>query len=180
MQIHFTLNHKKTAVEIAPDTLLIDLVRSLGCKSVKRGCETANCGLCTVFLDEKPVLSCSVLAARVDGRSVTTLEGLQEEAAEFGAFIADQGAEQCGFCNPGFIMNALALFREKPDPNEEEIKEYLAGNLCRCSGYEGQLRGIQNFLAWKNQRRLPNENCEPACAQEGRHAACNRPACVHG
>lgn len=180
MQIHFTLNHKKTAAEIAPDTLLIDLVRSLGCKSVKRGCETANCGLCTVFLDEKPVLSCSVLAARVDGRNVTTLEGLQEEAAEFGAFIADQGAEQCGFCNPGFIMNALALFREKTDPNEEEIKEYLAGNLCRCSGYEGQLRGIQNFLAWKNQRRLPNENCEPACAQEGRHAACNRPACVHG
>ena len=132
--------------------VLIDLVRSLGCKSVKRGCETANCGLCTVFLDEKPVLSCSVLAARVDGRSVTTLEGLQEEAAEFGAFIADQGAEQCGFCNPGFIMNALALFREKPDPNEEEIKEYLAGNLCRCSGYEGQLRGIQNFLAWKKSK----------------------------
>ena len=82
----------------------------------------------------------------------TTLEGLQEEAAEFGAFIADQGAEQCGFCNPGFIMNALALFREKPDPNEEEIKEYLAGNLCRCSGYEGQLRGIQNFLAWKKSK----------------------------
>ena len=152
MQIHFTLNHKKTAAEIPPDTLLIDLVRSLGCKSGKRGCETANCGLCTVFLDEKPVLSCSVLAARVDGRSVTTLEGLQEEAAEFGAFIADQGAEQCGFCNPGFIMNALALFREKPDPNEEEIKEYLAGNLCRCSGYEGQLRGIQNFLAWKKSK----------------------------
>lgn len=127
-------------------------MRSLGCKSVKRGCETANCGLCTVFLDEKPVLSCSVLAVRVDGRSVTTLEGLQEEAAEFGAFIADQGAEQCGFCNPGFIMNALALFREKTDPNEEEIKEYLAGNLCRCSGYEGQLRGIQNFLAWKKSK----------------------------
>ena len=88
-------------------------------------------------------------AARVNGRSVTTLEGLQEEAAEFGAFIADQGAEQCGFCNPGFIMNALALFRENPDPGEDEIKEYLAGNLCRCSGYEGQLRGILNFLAWK-------------------------------
>ena len=95
------------------------------------------------------MLSCSVLAARVNGRSVTTLEGLQEEAAEFGAFIADQGAEQCGFCNPGFIMNALALFRENPDPGEDEIKEYLAGNLCRCSGYEGQLRGILNFLAWK-------------------------------
>ena len=152
MNITFTLNNKAVSADIAPDTLLLDLVRRLGCKSVKRGCETANCGLCTVFLDEKPVLSCSVLAARVDGRSVTTLEGLQEEAAEFGAFIADQGAEQCGFCNPGFIMNALALFRENPDPNEEEIKEYLAGNLCRCSGYEGQLRGIQNFLAWKKSK----------------------------
>lgn len=100
MQIHFTLNHKKAAAEIAPDTLLIDLVRSLGCKSVKRGCETANCGLCTVFLDEKPVLSCSVLAARVDGRSVTTLEGLQEEAAEFGAFIADQGPSSAASATP--------------------------------------------------------------------------------
>ncbi len=153
MQITFTLNHKKVTAEIAADTVLLDLVRSLGCKSVKCGCETANCGLCTVFLDEKPVLSCSVLAARVNGRSVTTLEGLQEEAAEFGAFVADQGAEQCGFCNPGFIMNALALFREKEYPTEEEIKKYLAGNLCRCSGYEGQLRGIQNFLAWKKAKQ---------------------------
>lgn len=152
MQITFTLNHKKVTAEIAADTVLLDLVRSLGCKSVKCGCETANCGLCTVFLDEKPVLSCSVLAARVNGRSVTTLEGLQEEAAEFGAFIADQGAEQCGFCNPGFMMNAIALFREKSDPTDEEIKEYLAGNLCRCSGYEGQLRGIRAYLDWKKQR----------------------------
>ena len=152
MTIQFTLNHKKVSADIAPDTVLYDLVRSLGCASVKCGCETSNCGLCTVFLDDVPVLSCSVLAARVDGRSVTTLEGLQQEAAEFGAFIADQGAEQCGFCNPGFIMNALALFRQNSDPDEEEIKEYLAGNLCRCSGYEGQLRGIRAYLDWKKQR----------------------------
>ena len=154
MTIQFTLNHKKVSAEISPDTVLYDLVRSLGCASVKCGCETSNCGLCTVFLDDVPVLSCSVLAARADGHSVTTLEGLQQEAAEFGAFIADQGAEQCGFCNPGFIMNALALFRQNPDPSEDEIKEYLAGNLCRCSGYEGQLRGIQNFLAWKKQKEV--------------------------
>ena len=153
MQINIILNGVKASADVAPDTLLLDLVRSLGCKSVKRGCETSNCGLCTVFLDDKPVLSCSILAARADGRRITTLEGLQEEAAEFGGFIADQGAEQCGFCNPGFIMNALALFREKEYPTEEEIKEYLAGNLCRCSGYEGQLRGIQNFLAWKKQKQ---------------------------
>ena len=78
-----------------------------------------------------------------------TMEGMQQEAAEFGAFIADQGAEQCGFCNPGMIMNAIALLRENSEPTEAEIKEFLAGNLCRCSGYEGQLRGIQNFIAWK-------------------------------
>ena len=149
MKITLTLNGVRVSEEITPDMLLIDFVRAHGCKSVKRGCETSNCGLCTVFMDDKPVLSCSVLAARADGLKITTLEGLQEEATEFGAFIADQGAEQCGFCNPGFIMNALALFRENPDPGEDEIKEYLAGNLCRCSGYEGQLRGILNFLAWK-------------------------------
>ena len=152
MQISLTLNGKKITEEIADDLLLIDFVRNHGCYSVKRGCETSNCGLCTVFLYEKPVLSCSVLAARADGHKVDTLEGLQEEAAEFGAFIANQGAEQCGFCNPGMIMNALALFRENPDPSEEEIKEYLAGNLCRCSGYEGQLRGIQQFLAYKKEK----------------------------
>lgn len=152
MQIQFTLNNKPVSADIRPDTLLLDLVRSLGCTSVKRGCETSNCGLCTLFLDDKPVLSCSVLAVRAAGRRVTTLEGLQQEAAEFGAFIADQGAEQCGFCNPGFVMNALALFRENPYPSEDEIREYLAGNLCRCSGYEGQLRGILAFLEWKKQK----------------------------
>lgn len=152
MQIQFTLNDKPVSADIRPDTLLLDLVRSLGCTSVKRGCETSNCGLCTLFLDDKPVLSCSVLAVRAAGRRVTTLEGMQQEAAEFGTFIADQGAEQCGFCNPGFVMNALALFRENPYPSEDEIREYLAGNLCRCSGYEGQLRGILAFLEWKKQK----------------------------
>lgn len=149
MKISIILNGKKIEEDIAADLLLIDFVRAHGCKSVKRGCETSNCGLCTVFMDDKPVLSCSVLAARADGHRIDTLEGLQAEAEEFGAFIAGQGAEQCGFCNPGMIMNAIALFREKEEPTEEEIKEYLAGNLCRCSGYEGQLRGILEFMAWK-------------------------------
>lgn len=152
MEIHLNLNGKPLDAEVRADTLLLDFLRAHGCLSVKRGCETANCGLCTVLLDGTPVLSCSLLAARVDGRCVQTLEGLQEEAGGFVTFIADQGAEQCGFCNPGFIMNALALFREKEYPTEDEIKEYLAGNLCRCSGYEGQLRGIQAFLAWKRSK----------------------------
>lgn len=153
MELKFSLNGKKVSAIIDADSLLIDVVRDLGCLSVKRGCETSNCGLCTVFVNDEPVLSCSVLAARVEGQNVTTLEGLQEEAAEFGAFLADQGAEQCGFCNPGFIMNAIAMFRENPHPEEEEIMSYLAGNLCRCSGYEGQLRSIQAYLAFKDSQK---------------------------
>ena len=152
MTVTVELNSRKVTRNIEPDMLLIDFVRAEGCYSVKRGCETSNCGLCTVFLDGLPVLSCSILAARADNRKVTTLEGLLEEAKEFGAFLADEGAEQCGFCNPGFLMNAIALFREKPEPTEQEIREYLAGNLCRCSGYEGQLRAILKFLEWKKER----------------------------
>ena len=132
-----------------PDMLLLDLVRDLGCYSVKRGCETANCGLCTVWLDGKPVLSCSTLAIRADGRHVTTLEGLQKEAEEFGMFLAREGGEQCGFCNPGFIMNVLAMEKELKDPDEEDIKEYLSGNLCRCSGYMSQLRAVKKYLDMK-------------------------------
>lgn len=149
MEITLTLNGKKLTRMVEADTVLLDFLRKEGCYSVKRGCDTTNCGLCTVFMDDKPVLSCAILAVRVAGHSIVTMEGMQQEAAEFGAFIADQGAEQCGFCNPGMIMNAIALLRENSEPTEEEIKEFLAGNLCRCSGYEGQLRGIQNFIAWK-------------------------------
>ena len=152
MEIKINLNGKDICRNIEPDMLLIDFVRSLGCVSVKRGCDTSYCGLCTVFVDEQPVLSCSVLAARANGHKVVTLEGLQEEASEFAAFIADQGAEQCGFCNPGFMMNTIALLKENPHPSDEEILAYLAGNLCRCSGYEGQLRGIKAYLSFQEQK----------------------------
>lgn len=158
MLVSIKLNGKIINDNIDADMLLIDFVRKHGCLSVKRGCETSNCGLCTVFLDNKPVLSCSVLAAMANEKEVTTLEGLQEEAREFGQFIAEQGAEQCGFCNPGFIMNTIALLRENPNPTDEEIKEYLAGNLCRCSGYEGQLRGIKNFIKRRDAKKQ-NEIC---------------------
>lgn len=158
MQISIKLNGKTVNDNIDADMLLIDFVRKHGCLSVKRGCDTSNCGLCTVFLDNKPVLSCSVLAVKANEKEVTTLEGLQEEARDFGQFIAEQGAEQCGFCNPGFIMNTIALLRENPNPTDEEIKEYLAGNLCRCSGYEGQLRGIKNFLKRRDEK-AQNEIC---------------------
>jgi len=152
MEIQLKLNGRPVRDSIDADTLLLDFVRAHGCASVKRGCETSNCGLCTVLLDGKPVLSCSVLAARADGHEVQTLEGLQAEAEEFVSFIADQGAEQCGFCNPGYVMNTIALLRENPDPTDDEIRAYLAGNLCRCSGYEGQLRGIRAFLNARNAK----------------------------
>ena len=154
MEIRFKLNGRAVTVSVDADKILLDLLRDMGCYSVKRGCDTSNCGLCTVLMDGKPVLSCSMLAARADGHEIYTLEGLQEEAAEFVGFIADQGADQCGFCNPGFVMNTVALLREHPDPTDDEIRAFLAGNLCRCSGYEGQLRGIRNFL---NSRRTEGD-----------------------
>ena len=160
MRLSFRLNGKQVETDVRPDMLLLDLVRDLGCYSVKRGCETANCGLCTVLMDEKPILSCSMLAARIDGKKIVTLEGLQKEAEEFGTFLANEGAEQCGFCNPGFIMNVIAMLRELEEPDEEQIKEYLAGNLCRCSGYEGQLRGILDYLRVKKAKEASVENKE--------------------
>ena len=129
MEIQFFLNGQSVKTEIQADTLLLDLVRAHGCYSVKRGCETTNCGLCTVWM-----------------------EGLQKEAEEFGRFLAGEGAEQCGFCSPGFIMNVLAMERELVDPSEAEIREYLEGNLCRCTGYMGQLRAVHKYLHRKETR----------------------------
>ncbi len=146
MEIKLKLNGKQIVDLIEPDMLLLDFCRKHHCKSVKRGCETSNCGLCTVWLDGKPVLSCNVLAARAAGHEVTTLEGLQEEAYAFGMFLAREGGEQCGFCNPGFIMNVLAMARELTDPTDAEIKEYLSGNLCRCTGYASHMRAIHKWL----------------------------------
>lgn len=146
MKIKVWINEKVYEDEVAPDVILLDYIRSKGYYSVKRGCDTTNCGLCTVWLEQKPVLSCALLVARVDGKKITTLEGVQEEAKAFGEFLAQEGAEQCGFCSPGLIMNVLAMKRELQNPTEEAIKQYLAGNLCRCTGYMGQLRAIRKYL----------------------------------
>ena len=147
MQITLTLNGIRVSEEIAPDMLLIDFVRDHGCYSVKRGCETANCGLCTVWMDQKPVLSCSLLCVKCDGHEITTLEGVEQEAAAFARYMAQEGAEQCGYCSPGLIMNVLAMKRELKEPSMQQIKEYLSGNLCRCTGYMGQLRAVSKYLS---------------------------------
>ena len=104
-----------------------------------------------MWIDGKSRLSCSVLAAAAEGREITTLEGVEKEAAELGSFLAAEGAEQCGFCSPGFIMNVLAMARELKDPAIDEIKEYLSGNLCRCTGYMGQLRAIQKYMQTRGE-----------------------------
>lgn len=139
IDLSFTLNGRKVKVQIAPDTMLFALLREQGCASVRCACETTNCGLCTVWLDGDPVLSCSVPAARVEGHTITTLEGLKAESEALARAMAAEGAEQCGFCAPGLIMNVLALARAaKEDPSlvatREELSRQLAGNLCRCSG----------------------------------------------
>ena len=153
--VTFTLNGKKVTRELPCDQFLLEALREMGCKSVKRGCETSACGLCTVWLDEKPVLSCTTLAVRADGHRVTTLEGLQDEARVIGGYLADEGGEQCGFCSPGLIMNILSMEKAFPglDPTEAEIRNYLEGNLCRCSGYESHIRAVTNYFAAKRKAR---------------------------
>lgn len=146
MLVTITINGKKYTDDVSADLRLLDYLRSKGFYSVKCGCETSNCGLCTVWMDGKSILSCSVLAARADGHAITTLEGLEAEAREFAEFMANEGAEQCGYCSPGLVMNVLALKKELTAPTDEEIKHYLAGNLCRCTGYMGQMRAITKYL----------------------------------
>lgn len=146
MQIEVTINDKLVTWDIANDEFLADSLRAHGLLSVKKACETSCCGLCTVWLDGKPVLSCSILSLRAHGKKITTIEGVAKEAEEFAHILSAEGAEQCGFCSPGFIMNVLAMKNELVNPSEEEIIHYLTGNLCRCTGYMGQLRAVKTYL----------------------------------
>lgn len=146
MTIELWLNGKKVKDEIEPDEMLLPFVRRHGCLSVKCGCDTTNCGLCTLWVDGVPMLSCSVLAARANGKKITTLEGVQEEAKEFTDLLAEEGADQCGYCSPGFIMNVMAMKKELQNPTMEEIADYLKGNLCRCTGYMSQMRALKKYM----------------------------------
>lgn len=146
MQIEIIVNEKKHSLDVDKDEILLDTLRKAGYLSVKRGCDTSCCGLCTVWLEGKPILSCSTLSIRANCKRITTIEGLQEEAEKFARIFTAEGAEQCGFCSPGFVMTVIAMKKELNNPTDEEIKHYLAGNLCRCTGYMGQLRAVKKYL----------------------------------
>ncbi|HML35481.1 (2Fe-2S)-binding protein [Sporomusa sphaeroides] len=146
MQIEIIINGRRTALEVQPDDFLVDTLRQQGLYSVRRGCDTTCCGLCTVWLDGQPTLSCSLLSFRAHGRQITTIEGVSSEAENFAQFMAAEGADQCGYCSPGFILTVLAMKRELVNPTEAQIVHYLTGNLCRCTGYQGQLRAVKKYL----------------------------------
>lgn len=146
MTVNVRINGLTERLEIEPGDMLVDALRAAGHTEVKKGCETGNCGVCTVWLDGSPILSCAFLAARAEARDITTIRGVEDEAKEFAAFLTAEGADQCGFCAPGFTLAVLAMKRELKDPSDDDIRHYLAGNLCRCSGYEGQTRAIRKYL----------------------------------
>jgi len=154
MKIKFTLNGEKIEADINPDAYLIDVLRDHDCLGVKKGCDTGTCGACTIHMNGKPALACVVLAARADGSDVITIEGVREDAKRIGKYLVAEGVEQCGYCSPGTIMSILYLEKCVENPTDEEILYYLNGNLCRCSGYVGQLRAIRAYMEAKN-----NEVC---------------------
>lgn len=147
MRIAFMLNDSRTSVDAYPNKLLLDLLRTdLGITSVKKGCEQGECGVCTVLLDGQPVNSCLVLVQKLDGRTVTTLEGLNNDPLMKDlqkAFIED-GAIQCGFCTPGMLISAYSLLRKNPKPTQEDVKNAIEGNLCRCTGYTKIIQAISD------------------------------------
>ncbi|MDP3387964.1 MAG: 2Fe-2S iron-sulfur cluster-binding protein [Eubacteriales bacterium] len=149
MEIMLTINNQKRRLLIDPDEFLLDTLRKAGIKSVKRGCDTTSCGMCSISVDNKLVNSCSYYTIRAIGKEILTVEGIPEEAGLIADFITAEGAEQCGFCSPGLVMAIHTMKNDLDDFSLESIKHYLAGNFCRCSGYEGQHRAILKYLEVK-------------------------------
>ncbi len=145
MKIELNLNNRKRIVEVRPEDLLLDVLRKeFNFKGTKYGCGIGECGACTVIMNGKPVLSCQMLAAVADGQNIDTIEGLADgnDLHPMQQAFLDEGAVQCGFCTPGMVLTANALVKENPDPDDEDIKNALRGNLCRCTGYENIIQAV--------------------------------------
>lgn len=149
MKISIKINGVPKSFEVAPDEYLIETLRNHGYIGVKQGCDTGTCGVCTIHMDGKAVLGCVILSCKADGHEIVTIEGVQKEAEIIGRYLVSEGVDQCGYCSPGTIMSILYLESCVSNPSDEEMLKYLNGNLCRCSGYVGQIRAIKKYLEAK-------------------------------
>jgi carbon-monoxide dehydrogenase small subunit len=142
--ITFTINGKARKEPVETNTLLVNLIRErLTLTGTKYACGIGECGACTVLINGKPALSCLTLAAEADGKDIVTIEGLNDKISTvLRETFLEEGAVQCGFCTPGFLVMSSYLLKEKPKPTEDEVKKYIKGNLCRCTGYIGVIRAI--------------------------------------
>ena len=151
MQVRFSVNGRREQIDVEPRRTLADALREdLGLTGTHLGCEQGVCGACTVLLDGEPVRSCLMLAVQADGSSLTTVEGLASERGELHPLqqaFADCHGLQCGFCTPGFLLSALHLLTENPDPTREDIRAGLSGNICRCTGYNGIVDAVRQAAA---------------------------------
>jgi carbon-monoxide dehydrogenase small subunit len=144
-RIRFTVNGEKKIAEVEPRLLLAHLIRrGLGLTGTHMGCDTTNCGACTVLVDGRPVKSCTMLAVQADGREISTVEGLASasELHPLQEGFREEHGLQCGFCTPGMMLAAKALLDENPDPSEEDVRWALSGNLCRCTGYQNIVKSV--------------------------------------
>ena len=146
MLVTFYLNEVQVTYDVKPGEYLAYTLRQHGVKSVKAGCNESSCGSCTLLVEGKPMMSCSLLTASIEGKHITTVEGIQEEAAKISKCFSNEGADQCGFCNVGLALTIYALKREYKNPTDEEINNYIVGNLCRCTGLQSQLKAIKAYL----------------------------------
>jgi len=146
MKVELTINGRKKEIEASAGATLLDVLRGEGYLGVKSGCGSGDCGACAVLMDGRAVNSCLTLAAKANGSSVITVEGLADGASLHPlqqAFL-DTGAVQCGYCTPGMLMSALDLLSRNPEPSDAEIREAISGNLCRCTGYVKQVEAIRS------------------------------------
>lgn len=146
-KIELVINGKKCELFVKPNETLLDVLRkNLNLKGTKEGCGVGVCGSCTVLMDKKPISSCLTLAVQANGKEILTIEGLMEEEKlhPLQESFLENYAFQCGFCTSGMIMTAKSLLDEKPDPSEEEIREYMSGNICRCTGYKNIIKAIKD------------------------------------
>lgn len=151
MKINFKLNGRNEAWNINSNEYFLDTLRNHNILSVKRGCDTTSCGVCTVLLNGKPVPSCSLLSATVEGKEITTVEGIKADAEVLAKHMGSQGSDQCGYCNPSLALVVYAMRREIKNPSSEDMKEFLVGNLCRCTGYIGQEKAIRMYMEEINE-----------------------------